>query len=288
MTPRRRQSVEGHYPNLSIRDIVSDGHVICCRNPAGRVFAKKDAIRIDCGWSDFNELPGTIDRVLAEEKARTERNPAAWDAEFGYLSPDPQFCGHNIFIGCIMHLEALNLLGDLKLVLAGLDALRINCWGFDMESVRDVAHLYRLENRFSLGLPLNELIARVTTVYQDLGLQEINARIHLVEEDKRIFADAIARALAVLRSARLISPWELVDILSPIRMAASMGFLSGITKEEVDDFTFSQLDEPVVPAPHTAEEERARDRRDADFADRMNLRFADVCLNARGRKLLEP
>ena len=127
---------------------------------------------------------------------------------------------------------------------------------------------------------------RVSAVYQGLVRQELNARLHLVEEDSRILADSIARSLAVLRAARLLSPWELADMLSPIRLAASMGFIDGIDKEEIDNFTLGQFDEPPDDLD-TREQERARDRRDAEFADRMNKRFAHVGLNATGRKLLE-
>ena len=186
----------------------------------------------------------------------------------------------------MVHLEGLSLLGDLKYVLAGLDAVRIDYWGFEAEAVRDTAHIYRLENRFSLGLSADALVRRVSAAYQGLVRQELNARLHLVEEDSRILADAIARSLAVLRAARLLSPWELADMLSPIRLAASMGFIDGIDKEEIDNFTLAQFDEPPDRLD-TREQERARDKRDAKLADRMNKRFARVGLNATGRKLLE-
>ena len=286
MSPRRRPRPEGFYPNLSARDIVRDGHVLLLRNPAGRKFGRKDAVRIESGWSDFDEIPAAFARVQEEERARTAGSPPAWDPEFGYLSPEPAFCGNNLFIACMVHLEGLNLLGDLKYVLAGLDAVRIEYWGFEADTIRDTAHIYRLENRFSLGLSADALVRRVSAVYQGLVRQELNARLHLVEEDSRILADSIARSLAVLRAARLLSPWELADILSPIRLAASMGFIDGIDKEEIDNFTLAQFDEPPDRLD-TREQERARDKRDAKFADRMNKRFAHVGLNAIGRKLLE-
>lgn len=286
MSPRRRPRPEGFYPNLSARDVVRDGHVLLLRNPAGRKFGNKDAVRIESGWSDFDEIPAAFARVQEEERARTAGSPPAWDPEFGYLSPEPAFCGNNLFIACMVHLEGLNLLGDLKYVLAGLDAVRIEYWGFEADTIRDTAHIYRLENRFSLGLSADALVSRVSAVYQGLVRQELNARLHLVEEDSRIFADSIARSLAVLRAARLLSPWELADILSPIRLAASMGFIDGIDKEEIDNFTLAQFDEPPDRLD-TREQERARDKRDAKFADRMNKRFAHVGLNATGRKLLE-
>lgn len=282
----KKRGVEGFYPNLSLRDIVRDGHVTIFRNVAGRSFADEDAIRIDVGWNNFDELPAAIKKARAKEKTRAKETPMAWDPEFGYLSADPSFSGNNFFIGCLMHLEALNLLGDLKYVLNALRAVRIEAWGFQADNIHDSAHLYRLENRYSLGISEETLATRVSSVYYDLAQQELNARLHLVEEDSRVLADAVARALAVLRYARLLSPWELTDILSPIRMVASMGFIDGITKEEIDDFTLKQFGEPP-DNPESREQERARDRRDADFADRMNRRFAKVRLNALGKELLE-
>ena len=282
----RRSKPEGTYPNLSVRDVLRDGHVLLLRNPAGRKFGRKDAIRIDSGWTDFDDIPSALARVQEEEKVRAADAPPAWDPEFGYLSPDPSFCGNNLFVTCMVHLEALFLLGDIKYVLAGLGATRITYWGFEAENIRDTAHIYRLENRHSLGLSAEALVQRIATVYQRLVQQEINARLHLVEDDPRLLCDAISRALGVLRSARLLSPWELADILSPIRMAASMGLIDGVTKEEIDDFTLNQFDEPLDDID-SREQERARDKRDADLADRINKRFAHVGLNATGRRLLE-
>ena len=282
----RRPKLDGAYPNLSIRDILRDGHVLAMRNPAGRKFGGKDTVRIDSGWSDFDDLPAALVRVQEEDQARTAKLPPAWDPEFGYLSPYPAFCGNNLFVTCMVHLEGLNLIGDLKYVMAGLQATRIESWGFEADNLHDTAHIYRLENRFSLGLDAETLVRRVGEIYKGLVRQEMNARLHLVEEDPRILADSIARSLAVLRAARLLSPWEVSDILSPIRMAASMGLIEGIAKEEIDDFTFNQFEEPPDRVD-TREQERALDKRDADLADRMNKRFARVDLSAFGRKLLE-
>ncbi len=282
----RKRGGEGEYPNLSVRDVVRDGSVTVYRNPAGRAFKREDAVRMDFPWRDFEELDAAVARARAAQKAQDEKAPCAWDPEFGYLSPNPSYAGNNFYISAFVHLEALNLVGDLKYVLDALKAVRMESWGFQADVIHDSAHIYRVENRFSLGISLDRLVERVTRVFRDLVQQEINARLHLVEEDTRVLADAIARALAILRSARLLSPWELTDILSPIRMASSMGFMEGIDTKEIDDFTFKQFDEtPEEPA--SREQERARNRRDSDFADRMNRRFARVRLNARGRELLE-
>ena len=84
------------------------------------------------------------------------------------------------------------------------------------------------------------------------------------------------RALAVLRSARLLSPWELFDLLSPIRLAASIGRLAGISRDEVISMMAAQAKKPDLPPPETIDDERRRDNRDAALADRTNKRFSRV------------
>ena len=288
MSARRRKTdaEDGFYPNLSTRDILREGHVYIMRNVAGHKFGARDAVRIDVGWNELAELPAALVRAQKEEKVRGAQMPFAWDPEFGYLSPQPELCGNSIYIGCMVHLEALSLLGDLKCVLAGLNAVRVDAWGYEADNLHDIAHVYRLENRFSIGLTAEDLLRRILSVYEGLVTQELNARNHLAEEAPRVLADSVARALAILRAARLVSPWELADLLSPIRMADSMGFIKGISKEEMDDFTFNQFAAPPDRLDSNGEE-RARDKRDASLADRLNRRFARVDFNDFGKDILE-
>ena len=113
-------------------------------------------------------------------------------------------------------------------------------------------------------------------VFADLVQQEIYARQMLVEDSPRIFEDSVMRALAILRSARLLSPWELFDLLSPIRLAANMGRVVGISRNEVISMMAAQAKKPDLPPPETIDDERKRDNRDAALADRANKRFAHV------------
>ena len=132
----------------------------------------------------------------------------------------------------------------------------------------------------------HDLLARARRLFDDLARQEYNARKALVEDTPRILADALSRALAILRSARLIAPGELLDLLSPIRLAASMGFLDGITRAETLKLMREQIDTPELPPPRSAEDDRVRDARDARLADRINARFATVHFNSLAEKWL--
>ena len=111
--------------------------------------------------------------------------------------------------------------------------------------------------------------------------QERNARIRLVEEMPRVFGDAVCRALAVLKNCRLLSPGELFDLLSPLRLAAIEKMLDGITLADIEKM-LSGID---LSSGEDRESAQERDRIDAERADEMNGRFEDVMLNesAEGR-----
>ena len=148
--------------------------------------------------------------------------------------------------------------------------------GIDADGMRGAGHVFRVWNNATLGLPERKLVRRVMLVFEDLVKQELYARQMLVEDSPRIFEDSVMRALAVLKSARLLSPWELFDLLSPIRLAANLGRLVGISRDEVVSMMAAQARKPDLPPPETIADERKRDNRDAALADRTNKRFAQV------------
>ena len=282
----RRSARPGEYPNLLPLDIVSDGVLTLYRNPAGKVFGEKDAFAINVSWLLPADMSEAFNQAVDEEAKLATQHTFAWDPDFGYLSPNPGHCGTGLVIQAEFHLEGLHLIGDLPPVLAGLDAVRVRADGIDADGIRQAAHMFRLHNNSAIGLSEHALVKRIRQVYDDVIEQEISARKALVTDHPRLFEDAIARSLALLRNARLLSPWEFFDLLSPLKMAATMGFIKGITRREIDTLMRRQLEKPPTKPPETEEEERLRDERDADIADRANQRFADVDLNDRAQDIL--
>ena len=286
MTPRPSRRIPGTYPNLLCSDAISGGKLTLFRNPPGKVFGERDAYAISAEWTVPSDISDAYAKAEEEERKLAAQHPFAWHPEFGYLSPFPAHCGTGIQIEAEVHLEGLHIIGDLPPVLAALTALRIDCEGLDAEGLRNVAHLFRLRNASAIGLSEHALIARVARAFSQLAEQETAARKVLVDEHPRLFLDAVGRALAILRHARLLSPCEYIDLLSPIRLAAIMGFLDGITRRQVDQILRRHLNRPVARPPATQEEERQRDARDANFADQVNAVFADVRFNDFAKDIL--
>ena len=267
-------------------DIISDGYVRLYRQRTDLPFTPDNILNIETGFPSLSRLHAAFSTTMKEESEIAAQHPFAWNPEFGYVTARPSFCGTGLEISALFHLEGLHLIGDLEPALNALSGLRMATHGCCGGGMRDAAHIFRIANSSHLGLDERDLVARVGRVFSDLTQQETNARIRLIDEVPRVFEDAISRSLAILRSCRLLSEWELLDIVSPLRIAAELGFLDHFSREEALSLTRSRIILTESPPPNTYEEQRERDRRDAALADKVNKRFKNVRLNARGKEYL--
>ena len=175
----------------------------------------------------------------------------------------------NYRIGTYLHLEGLHLIGELEATKRALHALDMELVGVDADGVYDAAHVFMLNYAGSSE--------RAKRVVGDILREERNARVRLFEEIPRVFGDSLCRALAILKNCRLLSPGELFDLLSPLRLAAQERLLEGIAYKDIEklmaDCDLSgQEDDLELPE---------REKVDAERADELNKRFEDVVLNER-------
>ena len=260
-------------------DIFSDGMVRLYRQRTDLPFTHENAICFKAEISSPMRIRQAVTKLLREESKAADEHPFAWNPRFGYVTASPYMCGTGLEISAMFHLEGLHLIGDLPMALNALNGMRMNAYGCDGDGLKDVAHIFRIVNAQALGLEELELAARIRQIFSDIVKQESNARIRLVEEFPRVFEDAIERSLAVLRSCRLLSNLELVDIISPLKLAASINFLDNFTREEASEIMMSRIGQPPPSVPNTYEEQKELDRKDAALADKANRRFRNVRLN---------
>ena len=203
----------------------------------------------------MNAMSGLVEGLeqVAEEVGKSKKEPELVD--FPCERAEPTYR-----IGDRLHLEGLHLIGELQLT------------GVDADGVRDAGHVYRL--RYSGSAELAKRVA------EDILREERNARVRLFEEMPRVFGDSLCRALAILKNCRLLSPGELFDLLSPLRLAAIEKMLDGITLGEIEKMLAS-ID---LSSKEDGESQQERDRIDAERADEMNRRFEDVVLNERAEE----
>ena len=214
----------------------------------------------------FQDMVSDLEK--AREQAKSEKGPAYHD--FPVSRVDAAYR-----IGGRLHLEGLHLIGELDAVKRSVHALQMDLVGVTADGVNDAGHVYQLRYAGS-----SEQAKRIA---EDVLREERNARVRLFEELPRVFGDSLCRALAILKNCRLLSPGELFDLLSPLRLAAKEQLLDGITADEIERL----LTETDLTGSEDKLEQAERDRVDAARADEMNDRFEDVVLNegAEGRFL---
>lgn len=268
-------------------DIISDGYVRMYRQRTDIPFTPDNILNIETGFSSLSRLHAAFTGTSKKEAELSKEMQFVWNPEFGYVTSRPEFCGTGLEVSALLHLEGLHLIGDLEPVLNALYGLRMHCSGCCGDGLKNAAHIFRVTNASMIGIDERDIVSRTGRVLSDLVHQESNARIRLVEEMPRVFEDAISRSIAILRSCRLLSEWELLDIISPLRIAAELEFLDNFTREDALSLTRPRIDLPQSPIPCTFEEQREKDRRDAILADKVNRRFKSVRLNARGKEWLK-
>ena len=171
-----------------------------------------------------------------------------------------------------LHLEGLHLIGELEAVRRALHALDMELVGVEADGVHEPGHVY--------GIDYAGSATRAKRVVEDILREERNARVRLFEELSRVFGDSLCRALAILKNCRLLSPGELFDLLSPLRLAAMEKMLDGITQGEIEKLLLAC----DLSGAEDKLEQEDRDRADAERADEMNRRFEDVVLNERAEE----
>ena len=175
----------------------------------------------------------------------------------------------------MMQLEGLYLIGEIEQAKRAAAAIGMELRGISLSGVGDAGHAYSLHY---CGSP-----EQARRFARDLIAQERNARTRLADEMPRVLADALGRALALLKNCRMLSSGELFDLLSTLRLGAAGRLLDGITAGEL----VSMIDEIDITADDGELPAEERDRIDGERADATNARFEDVVLNERAEELPE-
>lgn len=214
------------------------------------------------------------DEAKTGENGKRARSPEGKDSEVRELPLD-DVDGKYVMYDAL-HLEALHLTGAIEPLFDLMRKFEVTLEELETEGMRHIGHIYRLKYACSernARLALSSIIVR-----------EENARKELLRDFPVVFADAVCRPLAILKNCRLLSPGELLDLLSPIRLAAIEGLLDGITVDEVEEM-ISQIELRDEKEDELKDFNYDYDAVDSDRANRINRRFEDVVLSGKAEEL---
>lgn len=224
---------------------------------------EEDHLRIQVLREGFSlkEAAETADHI---DTLLSENLDFAFDPELGYLTQCPTNLGTGLRASVMLHLPGLTESGAMPRIASNLSKLGLTIRGTYGEGSKSIGALYQLSNQITLGLSENEAIENLRSITVQLMEEERKARAQMSEEIA--WQDKIDRAAGVLKSARVLSSSEFMELLSYIRLGLSTGVLQGVTTQELNALMVNAQPATLMARAGKQLDETQRDVLRADMA----------------------
>jgi protein arginine kinase len=221
---------------LASRDLMADSGsgpgagtavVLSPDRPMSIMVNEEDHLRLQTLFSGLRlreawNLLDTLDDELGREV------PYAYHHEFGFLTSCPTNVGTGLRASVLMHLPALVLTKEIGKVLQGLSQVGLTFRGLYGEGSEVVGNFFQLSNQTTLGKSEEDLVDHLDRIVRQVIQYETQARQILLRDAAGVTEDKIWRAYGLLRYARSLSFEELMNLLSGVRLGASLKLLPGL------------------------------------------------------------
>jgi protein arginine kinase len=236
---------------------------------------EEDHLRLQVFQSGLNLVETW--RIADEIDSELEKDlDYAFDGTLGYLTACPTNVGTGIRASCMLHLPSLVLTKQVHKVLQALSKLNLAVRGLYGEGTQASGNFFQFSNQITLGQPEEEIISNLEGVIRQVITHEREAREYLKKKRKSKMEDQIWRALATLKSARMMSSSEAIQLLSLVQVGIDVGVLEG----QVTHTDLNQLFLLIQPAhlQKMTGKELGTAERDARRASRIREYFSKVVL----------
>ena len=195
---------------------------------------EEDHIRAQVMQSGFNLLEAwsiinTIDDILAKELQ------FSFLADWGYLTACPTNAGTGMRGSVMLHLPAIVMTRQIDRVLAAIAKLSFTSRGFYGEGTQASGNFFQISNQVSLGHSETEIIENINSLIRQIVDQEQQARDVMLAQSRFLLEDRVYRSFGVLKSARIISSQETVELLSMVRLGVDLGMIKDVDKRSLNE-----------------------------------------------------
>lgn len=194
---------------------------------------------IDCS----GELEETWNSLIKMETSLGKKVNYAFSSKFGFLTADLTNCGTAMNIAVYMQIPALIHTGRIDEFLASHRdpmILLTGIQGKTSESIREnIGDILAVHNNYTLGVTEENIISTVRSFCTKLLVMEKSARTEVREHDNAELKDKVSRAYGVLIHSYQIDTIEAMNALSLLKLSVDLGWLSGITIEQLNNVFFN-------------------------------------------------
>ncbi len=209
--------------------------VIVSREEALSVMVnEEDHLRLQVMQSGFN-LDGTWDVINAIDNCLSEQLPYAFLPEWGFLTACPTNTGTAMRGSVMVHLPALVMTRQISKVLNAISKLSFASRGFYGEGTQAIGNFYQISNQVSLGHSELDIIQNINGLIRQIVEQEEQARQALLVQNRPMLEDKVCRAWGTLKSARIISSQETIELLSMVRLGVDMAIITDMDPKALNE-----------------------------------------------------
>jgi len=218
------QFIENSYPAL----------LVVGQNEALSIMVnEEDHLRIQCievglgigeAWKKISRVDDELEEFLNFSYSR----------KFGYLTACPTNLGTGMRVSIFVHLPALSMREEVETALEQFSTSEIAVRGFYGEGSEPIGNIFQVSNQVTLGRAENKVVDSLTKIANELVETERKARTKQFNDDRIQVEDAVFRALAILRNARVMSSLEAMDLLSMVRLGIELGLVKNMNRLAVN------------------------------------------------------
>ncbi len=192
---------------------------------------EEDHIRLQVIKDGFelNEAYAVADKL---DNILSKKLSFAFHPRLGYLTQCPTNLGTGMRASVMLHLPALELGGTVYRIGANLSKLGLTMRGLYGESTKPAGAFFQLSNQVTLGISEKAAIENLSNITTQLIAQEMRARDGILNRIE--VEDKIARALGVLKTAKLMDHNEAMQLLSLVRLGVSSKKLTTLSTDSID------------------------------------------------------
>lgn len=157
----------------------------------------------------------------------------AFSGQFGFLTACPTNVGTGMRASVLVHLPGLVLTREIEKVLRGALHIGLEVRGLYGEGSETKGNFFQISNQRTLGQSETEIVETVTASCRQVVGYERKAREYLIKRLRTEVEDKVYRSLALLKSARILTSDEAVNLLATVRLGAALGIVNEVSLAQV-------------------------------------------------------
>lgn len=162
-----------------------------------------------------------------------ERLSFAANEKYGYLTACPSNLGTGMRASVMVHLPAMERTGALRSLSTSIAKLGLTIRGMYGEGSGSRGAIYQISNQETLGVTEAGTIEKLTGIIGQVVRLEREAREKLMAQPTE--QDRVWRSLGLLRTARMLSSEEFVELYSQLRLGVVSGQIQGVSLDALSE-----------------------------------------------------